>query len=186
MARRARSGGYAHRDTDAGAWAAIKALQAVDAGYRASAVPADMAAIQSQTTLQNIPALALSISASPTEMWLLKLWIIFIAASVTMDIKFGFSVPAGCTMRWGTMGLSSEIPSWGARGNTNVVVALQDQTGVVQPGTLAGGSGVALTGIVYGGGTAGNVQAQYAQNTSEAANLQIIRGSALEATRLSA
>lgn len=148
---------------------------------------ADVGPISLQTALQNITGLGLAIGASATEVWLVKYWLLVNAANATMDVKFGFTVPAACTMQFGTTaGLSSEVPSWGARNVAGAPQTILTASGNAVPGTAAGTIGIGLTGVVFGGGTAGTVQVQYAQNTSDAGNLSISKGSIMEATKVAA
>jgi hypothetical protein len=147
---------------------------------------ADMTAISAQTTLQNVTGLGLAIGASATEIWRVTYWLLTTAANTTMDLKLGFTVPASCTMKWATFGLNSEIPSWATRGASNTPNAILAESGTTSPATLGGTQGTTITALVFGGGTAGTVQLQYAQNTSDAGNLQVLKGSMMEAIRVAA
>lgn len=160
-------------------------IGAVASADRPSAVLAsNLTAINTQTTLQSITGLQLAISASATEIWLVKWWLLIQAANATMDFKWGLSVPTACTAKGGST--TSAVGGWAmpvpATGGT--VLLTQATTGA--EGTANGAQGLLIAYIVFGGGTAGNVIPQYAQNTSDAGNLQILAGSAMEATKLAA
>jgi hypothetical protein len=145
---------------------------------------ADVGPIASQTTLQNITGLALPIGSSATEKWLMELFLRVSAANGTMDLKLGFTVPTGCTLSWGILGgMIGEVPAFGARAAAQTPLTLATQSATITVATHAGNSAVAVAAIVYGGGTAGNVQPQYAQATSDAGNLTIPVGSLMRATK---
>lgn len=145
---------------------------------------ADLAPIASQTVFQDITGLGLAIGPSSTERWRVTWWLLVNAANTTMDLKLAFSVPTGCALRWGGAGLSTEIASWGARGTAQTPIALLATGENLLVGTFAGTFGVMVTALVTGGGTAGTVQPRYAQNTSDAGNLQILAGSVMEAVKV--
>jgi hypothetical protein len=151
------------------------------------ALASDVTLTSSSTTLQDVTGLGLAIGASATEVWFVNLWLDVNAANVTMDVKFGFTVPSGCTMRWGAVGrVAAGAASYGGEQVGNVVLGLTTESGTAPNATLAGTAGVAYGARVFGGGTAGTVQLQAAQNTSDAGALKILKGSHFEATRVTA
>jgi hypothetical protein len=149
----------------------------------------DLTLTSSSTTLQNVTGLGLAIGASATEIWLARWWLLISAANITMDIKYGFAtMPSSATIQWGALsGVPQTFQSWqpATGGSTPVAIAAASDT-------LAAGTGAATTfassfvATVFGGGTAGTVQLQAAQNTSDAGALKILKGSILEATRVQA
>jgi hypothetical protein len=159
----------------------------------AAALSADMAAITANTVLEDITGLGLAIGASTTEIWLVKWWLLVAAANATMDIKFGMTLPAGATMKWGSeaaAGTSGNSPGavWGAAPVAASSGLLGSGASSLVIGTLtavaANPMGIHFTAIVFGGGTAGLIQPQFAQNTSDAGALQILKGSLMEASKL--
>jgi hypothetical protein len=158
----------------------------VVSGLGTTAVVSSDLSLTSQTVLQNITGLGLTVGASPTEIWLVKYWLLVEAPNATMDINLGFTVPAGCTMKWGGMpGNTSNTPGFGSVAVATPPLALLTETQALQNGTPAAGvTGVGLVGMVFGGGTAGTVQIQYAQAVSNANPLKIDKGSVMEAIRV--
>jgi hypothetical protein len=103
-----------------------------------------------------------------------------------MDTKFGFTVPAGCTMQWGGLvgnGLTA-VPGFGGTTTANSPLALKGAGETISVGSFNGVMGIALTAIVFGGGNAGNVQLQCAQNLSDAGALKVLKGSVMEALKV--
>lgn len=149
---------------------------------RYASVAADVTHAQSDTTLSNVTGLAVPVGASATEVWWFEAYLAIVAGSATVDYKLGFSSAAsGATMLWAPLGnLSSNISSWGIAATSASPNILQPVGGSVQGGAGNGTTiGVSIGGFIYGGGNAGNVQLQFAQNTSEAVNLTIKAGSML-------
>lgn len=129
----------------------------------------DQVLTSSSTTLQNITAL---VSALPTTGTFGFRAVIFNDASQISDIKFALTWPAGANALWGIMGL--------AVGATATTGDGQFATASVSGGALAvGTAGVGtitmtiLEGEIAMGGTAGNLQLQAAQNTSDATAITI-------------
>lgn len=108
--------------------------------------------------------------------------IIFYDASTTADIKFAFTIPAGATMEWGINGMATT----GAAGVGDGTWLTATASGTAIP---VGGSGVGtgmkavMDGEITMGGTAGNLQLQWAQNTIDATNTSVHAGSRLEVWR---
>jgi hypothetical protein len=126
------------------------------------------------TTLQNDDALVLPGIAS--AVYLCKLAAI-VNGAATPNFKCAFSLPSGATMPgWKfCFGLTGAI----ARGICLPAATVNglDTTGADQP--------LELTGILYMGGTAGNIQWQWAQNVSDAGNVTVKANSYFEMTRIS-
>jgi hypothetical protein len=152
-----------------------------------SAVTTEIFTLKETTGLKDIPLLALAISKSVTEVWRLSLWVLLETANNAMDFKHGFTVPAGCTMRWGSLpGNSGNQAGFGIAPTATTPLAMLSAAETLAGGTRSGVIGVPLVAIVYGGGTAGNVQLQVAQNTSDAGNLSVLPGSIMEARKVRA
>ncbi len=150
------------------------ALPGGGAGPTLLAVTSDQV-LTSQATLQDMAGMSLAISASATEVWLVYYWLLFNTANLTMDVKIGFSVPAGCTIAWGEQ---TSVAGWLPNGTAGTASSLLTAATTRSFGGMGGGPfGYNLTAIVFGGGTAGNVKFQFAQNTSDAGALTALRGS---------
>ena len=148
---------------------------------------ADLAAIASQPTLQPISGLQVPIGASPTEIWLVEWWMMVTGANTTMDIKYGLTVPAGCTVRWGIQSGSTTVAGWNASPATVSPLALLNESGTAVLGSnTTAQMGSVINAIIFGGGTAGNVIPQYAQNTSDAGTLVMNKGSLVRYTNIHA
>lgn len=139
---------------------------------------------KTNNTLGDITGLTVPISTSATEVWFFEAYLAMTAANTTMDMKFGMTVPTSTTALWGpiaatTAGGFTQVQSAGG-----TAIAALDQTGTQ---TFASGNNtvlISLGGFIYGGATAGNVQLQFAQNTTDASNLTVKAGSMLRATKL--
>lgn len=154
-------------------------------GDTIAVLAADVGPIVSQTAMQDITGLLLAIGASATEIWHIKGTILVNTANSTEDAKLGLTVPAGCTVKWGLIGPASGSPNWGAQATGGTPNATATQASTPNFGTPANGTiGIPFEAIVFGGGTAGNIQLQFAQNVSDAGNLTIQKGSFIRATKL--
>lgn len=166
---------------------ALKVSLSEIAPVQLSVLTSNVGPVKETTTLADITGLGLAVGASSTEVWRVSYWLLVEAANTTMDSKFGFTVPASCTGRWGGIVAGSGTEAGWATAVASVTpsVALA-LSGTSAFGTRAGVAGFPITALVYGGGTAGTVQIQYAQNTSDAGNLTILKGSVMEAVRVAA
>lgn len=143
--------------------------------------------ITANTTLANVTGLFVPVGASATEIWFAEFVLLVSAANATMDAKFGFTVPASCTMLHGTAsGLASEIASFADRSVGNVKSLLAAEGATTSVATGIGTSGTSLTALIFGGGTAGNVQLQIAQATSDPGVLKLLKGSFVRYVKLQA
>lgn len=169
-------------------YAPVTATSPIALGQNDPAVPhttiitANLTAIASQTTLQNATGLSMSIGSSATEIWFVEAWILASTANATMDIKFALTGPTGATGTGGVVGGSNG--GWDTSGTAGTPAVAVGLGTAVPIGSAVGTSGYPLAWTVFGGGTAGTIQLQYAQNTSDAGNLQILAGSFLRYTRL--
>ena len=153
-----------------------------------SVLQADATAITSQTTLQN-SGLSIPISSTGTQIWSIEIRLIVSAANGTMDLKVGWhTIPSGTTGLWGSTTAGGGGIGWSAAVTTTAAAnPLDSLTAARNTGTSAGGTrGYTWSGIVYGGGTAGNLIFGYAQDVSDAGALQLLKGSHIRATRLAA
>jgi len=138
--------------------------------------------LSANAVLQNDDALLFAIGASATLVVFYEAWLFFVGANATMDIQFGWTGPAGATMLWAPLSDSTTAPvaGWGRRAASQTN---QPPVSIATAITGATGAGtdnvVVYAGLVFGGGTAGNIQLQWAQNTSDAGTLTVKAGSFL-------
>lgn len=138
--------------------------------------------VTSSTTQTNITDLTVPVAASTN--YAIRA-VIFYSGSTTGDINLGWTVPTGSSFKVTPDGFAS-----GATGNTNSIYRGVLTTSAF--GALAAqgaGVGSALTahleGILAVNTTAGNLQLQYAQGTSDATSTVIYSGSYLWVQKIS-
>ncbi|MFM7262100.1 MAG: hypothetical protein ACKO3W_16060, partial [bacterium] len=113
--------------------------------------------LTSSTTLQNDDALIISLGANDAVEFSGMMFAT--STSATPDLKVAFTVPTGATIRW--------FGEW--FGESYVSSGLITASGTASPVFPIAANGVGLfkfNGIVTNGSTAGNLQFQWAQNTS--------------------
>lgn len=138
--------------------------------------------VNNSTTLVNDTHLSFSVLAN--DVWFFQAWLV-IDSGTTPDIKFGWTLPASATMRWGYLGAdpAASLPAWQGVGGTAPTLATTGT--VVQAGSGAGTAiGTAFAAIAAIAGTAGTVQLQWAQNTLNASDTKVLANSALVGCRL--
>lgn len=121
----------------------------------------------SSTTLQNVTSMVWSVVT--ISVYFIDLVIFYNAASVTPDMKIGWTAPSGAAMDWGA------APYVDTAGAVTVI------SGLTIGSTLANGADTpkfacAIRGVLTTGTTAGNLQLQAAQNTSSADAVTILAG----------
>jgi hypothetical protein len=126
---------------------------------------ADQALATTSTTLQNVTSMSWTLTAS--AVYLFDLVFMF-NAGITPDIKIGWTYPTSTTMAWGGI-----FPDTGG--------TYSAQAGLTQASTQAiGGAGAArqarFAGTVTVSSTAGALQLQAAQNTSDASTVSVLTG----------
>lgn len=138
---------------------------------------------KTNNTLASDDTLLWAVAAN--EVWWVEAALRVNAANATMDAKFGWSVPAGTTMEWGTVSATNNVGGFVSApvGTTPANIRTQADTNSV--GTRGGTSGTLLAGWVFVGATAGNVTLQWAQDTTDAGDLKLLAHSFLRLTRLS-
>lgn len=114
---------------------------------------------------------ALTFSVGAVQFWAIDL-VIFYDSGTTPDIKFGWTVPSGTTMMWSFTDVD---------GNVVKTQAEEYSRSGLGAGTkaLCHIKAVVITGI-----TSGSVTLTWAQNTADASDTKVLRGSYLIATRL--
>ena len=127
--------------------------------------------VTSSTTLVNDSQLLFAVAANET--YIFQAWLYTYAADGTPDIKVTFTGPAGSTVLWS----SSQVIFNAAAATTLTVVAPGGTTGdlFVDSNLRA----IQLYGTILNSGTAGNLQFQFAQNTSSANGTSVKAGSSI-------
>jgi hypothetical protein len=134
-------------------------------GFNTVIKAADQVATQSSTTLQNDTTLLFAATAS--SVYAFDAWIPVNDSNATADIKVGFTVPAGATIAASvTAGTASCAIT--ASGGSCAVTTVNTTYAMIQ-----------IRGAVTMSATAGNVQLQFAQNTSTAVSFPIIKKGAM-------
>jgi hypothetical protein len=120
--------------------------------------------VSSSTTLQNDDVLKIALAASDAVEFSAVMFVS--STSATPDFKMTFTVPSGASVRWfaewfdGVLYQSSSIVT--ASGTTANFAVAANTLGMVK-----------LTGIVVNGSTAGDLQLQWAQNTSNGTSVTV-------------
>lgn len=127
--------------------------------------------VTSSTTLVNDTHLKFAVAASET--YIFQLWLYTYAADGTPDIKVTCAGPAGSTVLWS----SSQVIFNAAAATTLTSV---NTSGVSADLFVdANNRAIQLYGTIANGGTAGDLQFQWAQNTSSANSTTIKAGSSI-------
>jgi hypothetical protein len=126
--------------------------------------------VNNSTTLQNDDHLLLAVGAN--DAWQVNL-ILRVTSTAVADFKIDFTVPASGAFSYKTTDLTLTF----ANQNAGTPYAF-----AINPSTTA--ALVFLYGIYIGGGTAGNLQLQWAQSTQEATDTQVLINSCLIAYQL--
>lgn len=136
--------------------------------------------VNNSAVLVNDTHLVFAVATS--EVWHVEVSLM-VESNSTADFKFAWTVPAGATLKWAPL-QSSTLSTWVYDGTNEV--ALGDATTTYNISSPASGVwGIAARGIAQVGGTAGNVQLQWAQNTATGINTNVKQGSLLIAHRVS-
>lgn len=141
--------------------------------------------LTSNTTLQNDDALVLAVAANAT--YTFRVWILAVdATDATGDIKFGFTFPTGATCHFSGKGPHTGMAAGGAFGDGEYIGRNTATSGttVVTYGLSTSIVGVEITGLLIVGGTAGNLQLQWAQNASDANATTVQAGSFMTLERV--
>lgn len=155
---------------------------------KSGAVITDQPLTSSSTTLQNLTNLSFAINGVTNQIWFVEVYLIFVTANATMDGKFAFSVPGAVTgdlFGHNSGSTSLGYGTWGPQTTaTSATTSANSLTTAVAFGSVNARFGVSFSAIVIDGGTSGTVQAQAAQNTSDAGAITLKKGSCLLARRV--
>lgn len=132
--------------------------------------------INNSTTLTNDTGLAIPFPAVAAN-WLFTGWLLY-SSSTVADIKFAFAADAAIT-GYGFSPVGLATSAGGTTGDviTQGTAALGTAIAV---GGSGGTSGALLNGRITTSGVAGTLQLQWAQNTLEVSNTQVLAGAWLQ------
>lgn len=138
--------------------------------------------VTSSTTFQDDNDLFVSVSANAT--YEVKLFLLHDSdATAAGDIKIQWTAPAASTMTWGSQGANVSTTSSSAVTETN----MQSRTISENAGYGGGdstGTVAFIQGVLTTSATAGTLQLQWAQNTSNAVASTVRAGSTLSVRRI--
>lgn len=170
--------------TDAAAFGQIPTSGGVGGFSKAVIRTGDSSTISSNNVLANDDTLLWAVGAS--DRWFFQAFLTFTGAdssgaATTADLQVGWSVPTGGAMQWGMLGgTGSSLAGYANTATASSPLAILTAGSALALGGAAVAYGVTLTGFYTGDGVhTGNVNLQWAQNTSNAATLQINKNSAL-------
>ena len=130
--------------------------------------------VTSSTTLQNDNNLVINVGAN--EVWEFETYLMVTAGSATPDFKMAFTVPSGATLRWSASFYTSAGSAY-----SGVITASASAIGFPTTGTVT--ETVLVKGIVANGATAGTLQFQFAQNTSNNQAITVKQNSYMKASK---
>lgn len=138
-------------------------------------------------TLLDATGLVLPISSSATEIWQIEVQLLVSStgAANTQDMKLKWTFPTAATMNWGPHA-NAGTGYFDPPNLAGAQAALLLQTTTASYGLTSNVlGGMYFRGWVFGGGTAGNIQLQFAQDTAAASSsVTIKKGSVLFARKL--
>lgn len=147
---------------------------APEVGY----LTADSAAVNNSTTLVDVTGLAVPVAAN--AVYLIEGFLAY-SSNAAADAKFGWTVPTGATGKWNPLAINATTA--GTASSVNVASRLW--TEVLPAGATDGGLLTChVKGLLAVGGTAGVLQAQFAQNTATAVNTTVLAYSWVSALRV--
>lgn len=137
-------------------------------------------AVTSSTTMQNDDELFVPVVAS--SVYLAELFLLYDAAAAG-DIKIGWTAPSGASLAWTVVGATTAETT-----NTSVSTLNMQTRTTSETASLGGSSSTGIGATAYGrltvSTTAGNLQFQWAQDTSNGTATNVRAGSVLKLTRL--
>lgn len=138
--------------------------------------------VTSSTTLQNDNELFVPLEANAT--YFVHLFLLHDSdATAAGDIKFGWAALSGATMQFGVHGANTSVTSSTGVTSVNMQSRAFNEVAAFGGGDSAGTAAFA-EGIIITAGTSGNLQLQWAQETSNAVATTVRVGSYLSARRL--
>ncbi len=136
---------------------------------------ADQTFTPSSIVLQDVTELVKAIGVD--EIWAFELFCL-VDSGLVPDIKVGFASPAGATIDGR---VSYDDPALAPKtlnfDESSVITLRSSGAGVPHPSAI-------YTGIITNGGTAGDLQIQAAQGTSDPSDTKLLKGSYLKMVKL--
>lgn len=132
--------------------------------------------VNNSSTLQNDDHLLLAIGANEVWEFEVNLWWI---ANSSADLKVAFTVPAAATLRWANTGTNTSSVAYNetpVQGTSGTAFAFEASTGSDRH--------TRFVGYVANGANAGNLQVQWAQNSTHLSDLTVYANSTLRAWQL--
>lgn len=124
----------------------------------------------SNTTLANLTGLSCAMAAN--QVYKIRGCIKVSGANATHDLKIGVTLPAGATIVWACYAGNTSMTGQPVSIDMGTTTATSHTRG-----TFAGGTTLLIEGFITVAGTAGTVQMQGAQNTSDGGTLSFDAGS---------
>ena len=121
---------------------------------------------------------ALSFAVAANEVWAFDGYLL-VTGALSGDIKLAFTVPSGATLRWSGIG-DDIVDGNGSETNWAVIGTSGASAGYAIQTTE---TYIRVRGTVVNGATAGSVQLQWAQNTSNVTATQVLVNSTLQASK---
>jgi hypothetical protein len=138
--------------------------------------------LDTSSTLQDDDELVFAAGANET--WEFEFVLrVGIDGTATVDMKLGLTTPSGATVNFAVLGPAVTSPNVG---DSNVWMVHEDETREHTVGTHVSNGAEGLVwvkGLIANGATPGDVQLQWAQNSSTGTNLRVFAGSYLVARR---
>lgn len=143
--------------------------------------------VNASTTLQDDDHLVYPVAANTT--YFFRLQLLLSSASATPDFKVGWTVPAAGAMFWGEKITITSAASIQAMWNSTITQASVPDTLLIESDTriIAGAiatTGAYFEGFVRNGANSGNLQLQWAQQTSNASDSKVLKHSFLEIIKI--
>jgi len=140
--------------------------------------------VNNSTALQDDDHLVFAVAANTS--YLVEMMLLLNATGQAADWKFGWTLPVGGTMFWGSVGAATlTTGNWFVQEAAGVaVIILANETQTVLINSQSGTHGARITAIVRVAGTAGNLQFQWAQNTATVADSKILKDSTMRVTKI--
>lgn len=141
---------------------------------RAAALTSDFNCTQSNTTYEDVTGLAIAAAANEIITFTIRL---LYNTGLTPDIKFQFTIPAGATLKY----FQEEIVLNGGTSFTAVPTVKDDSDEMWLNGHATLDQVLILSGVLLNSSTAGDLQIQAAQLTSDASTTNVLAGSIIRA-----
>jgi hypothetical protein len=143
-------------------------------------------AARTSSTLADDDVLTFEADPVAAGVLLVEGFLVVSAANSTMDFKYAWSIPSGVTGYHGPLtGTSSNMGGWANVQAGSTPAALHsDLTSAVSLGSFAGITGVTIAALLFVASPGGDVTLQWAQNTTDAGDLILKKGSFLRVSKV--